>query len=334
MKRILKVIGFSIGGLVLAVILGAVILFLATRGEYDVPATVMDDPALPAIEVNGVRLHAETFGIPDNPVVIVLHGGPGGDYRSLLGLRDLADEYFMVFYDQRGAGLSERVEEDRLELDDYLSELDSIVDRYGGGDRVMIIGHSWGAMLLSGYLGYAPEKVSKAVLAEPGFLNSGEMRDWMDYQARFYRDFGYLRFALRTGFEARHVKGPDGHAGDDYLFSKVLHYFLNHPDNPYHCPGEPYDAPSWRFGAAASRAGRATPPREIDRLEIGAERFGNPVLFLAGECDTWIGPELQARHAEMYTDARLTVISEAGHDMFRDNPEAAIAAVRDFLNRR
>jgi proline iminopeptidase len=77
----------------------------------------------------------------------------------------------VILYDQRGAGLSQRVEADQLKLSEYLKELDAVVDYYGKGEPVRIIGHSWGAMLLSGYLGYAPEKVAKAVLAEPGFLN-------------------------------------------------------------------------------------------------------------------------------------------------------------------
>ena len=74
-----------------------------------VPKTVDEDPALPRIEVAGTLLHAEAFGDPTAPTVMVLHGGPGGDYRSLLPLRALADDgYRVVFWDQRGAGLSQR----------------------------------------------------------------------------------------------------------------------------------------------------------------------------------------------------------------------------------
>jgi pimeloyl-ACP methyl ester carboxylesterase len=39
-------------------------------------------------------------------------------------------------------------------------------------------------------------------------------------------------------------------------------------------------------------------------------------LYLAGECDTWIGPELQAKHTALYPNGELVVISKAGHDMF------------------
>ncbi len=64
-----------------------------------VPPTVAEDASLPAIEMNGSRFHAETFGNPANPVIVLLHGGPGGDYRSLRALsgrydgHSLADDY-------------------------------------------------------------------------------------------------------------------------------------------------------------------------------------------------------------------------------------------------
>src|SRR5262245_60802661 len=73
-----------------------------------VPRTVTEDPTLSQIEINGAHLHAEAFGDPNAPTVIVLHGGPGSDYRCLLPLQALAgDGYRVVFWDQRGAGLSE-----------------------------------------------------------------------------------------------------------------------------------------------------------------------------------------------------------------------------------
>lgn len=53
-----------------------------------VAPTVDDDPSLPALEVNGTRLHVEMRGSADAPVLLFLHGGPGGDYRYMLGLAD------------------------------------------------------------------------------------------------------------------------------------------------------------------------------------------------------------------------------------------------------
>src|SRR5262245_42590754 len=86
-----------------------------------VPRTVIEDPSLPQIQVNGTHLHAEAFGDPAAPTVIALHGGPGADYRSMLKLKALADEgYRVVFFDNRGAGLSQRHDSDTYKWGTYL----------------------------------------------------------------------------------------------------------------------------------------------------------------------------------------------------------------------
>ena len=327
----LKIPGLIMGVLMLTTVTGGIALFAPTDADYTVPATVVDDASLPSMKINGVQLHLETYGEPDQPVIIVLHGGPGADYRSLLGLKELADQYHVVFYDQRGAGLSERLSADELTIQDYLEELDAIVDHFGQGKPVYIIGHSWGAALASGYLGYAPQKVEKAVLAEPGYLNMEEMQEWLDNESRYTKTLRYFLVSFITGFRAQRIDGPDEYARNDYIYSKMITYFLNLPNNPYHCPGESYDAPHWRIGSIASDAIREESPEEINRLEKGAEVFQKPVLFLAGECDTWIGPDLQAKHVDLYTNAMLEVIPDAGHDMFWDNPQVTMNVIRDFL---
>src|SRR5687768_16857000 len=53
-----------------------------------VPRTVAEDASLPAIEMNGARFHVRTLGNPANPVIVFLHGGPGGDHRSMLRLAE------------------------------------------------------------------------------------------------------------------------------------------------------------------------------------------------------------------------------------------------------
>jgi len=63
-----------------------------------VPKTVTEDLTLPAIEINGAHLHAQAFGDPRAPTVMVLHGGPGSDYRNLLSLQALADDGYRVVF--------------------------------------------------------------------------------------------------------------------------------------------------------------------------------------------------------------------------------------------
>jgi proline iminopeptidase len=328
--RILKLVLIGLAAVSGVLVLAGIGLYFSTNGVYPVAATVSDDPGLERIEIAGIGLHSRVVGAEDAPVIVVLHGGPGGDFHSLEGFAALANTHRVVFYDQRGAGLSQRVPAEALTLDGYLAELDGVIEEVSPEAPVTLIGHSWGAMLASAYLGQAPDKVSRAVLIEPGFLDAGEMADWMAKSRALMLSPGFVWSALVAGFEAMHVDGPDAQARDDYQMGKIVHAFTDHPDNAYHCPSEPYDAPSWRFGALASRTASATPPEELDRLALGAS-FPRSVLFIAGACDTWIGPDLQAKHAARFANARLAVIDGAGHEVLWDQPEATLAEIRSFL---
>jgi len=97
MNRILKIIGLVILDLLLLAVVAAAGLYVATAEDYEVPATVSDDPDLLQVEIDGIKFHVQTLGDPATPAVIVLQGGPGGDYRSLLGLQELADDYNVIF---------------------------------------------------------------------------------------------------------------------------------------------------------------------------------------------------------------------------------------------
>lgn len=328
MKRLLK----FLAALGVLLVLAAAGLWVATRGDHAVAATVTDDPALPALDILGTRLHARSFGPQDGTAVIVLHGGPGGDHRSLLPLAALADDGFrVIFYDQRGAGLSERVADDALTLGGHLAELDAIADRFSPDAPVVLIGHSWGAMLASAFLGREPDRVARAVLIEPGFLSAAEAAAFMEAMQGYLRSPAALGEMLLAGFRASHVDGPDAAAANDFLVGQMVHWFAAHPDNPYHCPGTAWDSPSWRYGARAGQAVQAqASPADLDSLgDVAA--FTGPVLLMSGACDTWIGPDLQERHRARFTNAAHVVIEDAGHDVVDDQPGAALAAIRAFL---
>lgn len=321
------------GGAIGAFILAALGLYFATSGQYAVPATVVYNASLPQIEINGVRLHAETYGDPSNPVIIVLHGGPGGDFRSQLGAKSLADDNFVVFYDQRGAGLSERVPAEELTVPNYMAELDAVIDRYSPDRPVTLLGHSWGAMLATAYLGKAPEKVARAILLEPGFFTAEEMQDWTKEAKPYMSGAGFYGKAAIIAFQSLHVSGPDPSASQDYMMSEIIYEFVNHPENPYHCPGEDFDAPAWRFGATASQAAGKTGAAEVDLIAQGAESYPGPVLLLASACNDWLGEDAQRVHLGFFQNAELSIVPNSGHDLIWDNPDQTLPLIRSFLDR-
>lgn len=213
MKLILRLLkgGALLMGLLLA---AAVTLFVTTRNEASVPHTVATDPSLPRVEVNGAVFHSRTFGDPANPALIVVHGGPGGDFGYLLNLHRLEDDYFVVFYDQRGAGLSPRVDEAEHSLAASVADLHGIVRHYGQGRPVYLVGHSWGAMLVAAYIGQHPDAAAGAVLAEPGALDNAGLERFRAQQAAA-QGGDYYPALVRAIFASLHLDGPDAHAQND-----------------------------------------------------------------------------------------------------------------------
>lgn len=311
------------------------LLFLLTIGDYSVPGTVAEDPSLLSITVNSKVFHAEAFGDPAKPAVIIVHGGPGWDYRGLLPLKGLSDEYYVVFYDQQGTGLSPRVDPGELTLESTLQDLDSIVDHFGRGRKVDLIGHSWGAMLVSGYLGMHPEKVDHAVLAEPGFLTTEMMKmSGVKFGPRW--EAGFLLRAAKAWFQSLHIKGPDKYAATDYFLGQVAPF----ANTEYYCNGVVPNAATlhWRTGSQASQAILNSAMDENNNIHIDLikdiQRFTSPVLFLATECNRLTGISHQEKQAIFFPNAKIRIIKGSGHSMFGEKPEESIGIVRDYLKDR
>lgn len=336
-KRILKIVGFSLLGIIGLVVVAIMGLFVATRGSYSVPATVEDDPTLPSVTIDGVTFHAETFGDPNDPVVVVVHGGPGGDYGYLLNLHKLEDDYYVVFYDQRGAGLSPRVSADELTLQSSVDDLHRIVTHYGGGEPVRVIGHSWGAMLAAAYVGQHPDSVTQVVLAEPGAMDNAGLERFNARQAESLRSADYYRLLVPTIFESLRLEGPDNQAQVDYIYGKMSANFVNTAASGYQCEGEGETAvapnvpvPPSRFGTTAYQTLFGI-ENDLSPIADNAGNYDGDVLFIASECNSFIGVDFQREQMQQFPQAELAIIADAGHEMFGENPAASLAAVREFF---
>ena len=300
-----------------------------------VPRTVTEDASLPAIELNGLRFHAETFGNPANPVIVFLHGGPGGDYRQLLRLAErfggwsLADEYHLVFWDQRGSGLSARVGKHALTIEQYTADLDALVDLYSPGRPVYLIGESWGGMFATQYINERPGRVAGAVLIEPGPLEGATMErlkddiNPLDFGSEWLNDIAWHGQFLSA----------DDHERMDFerLLGERDHQpkFHNSRTNP---------APSWRMGAAASRYimedGQSSAGRFDYDFTTNLDAFTTPVLFIAGAWSEVLGASLQQEQIERYPSATLAVVTGAGHDVAWIRTLEVLTHIRNYLDAR
>ncbi|MCK8520099.1 alpha/beta hydrolase [Aquimarina sp. D1M17] len=87
--------------------------------------------------------------------LITLHGGPGGlglDLRVDAFKNRIEKEYAVVYFDQRGSGMSQgSFSENELNIDimaeDVLALVKVLKHKYGNDARFFLMGHSWGGAL-------------------------------------------------------------------------------------------------------------------------------------------------------------------------------------------
>lgn len=102
--------------------------------------------------VPGGRIYWRKFGAGGKTPLLTLHGGPGSSHQYLLPLQALADERPVIFYDQLGCGRADAPEEDSAySIQRSVDEVDAVRAALGL-DRVVLLGHSWGALLAVEYL--------------------------------------------------------------------------------------------------------------------------------------------------------------------------------------
>jgi proline iminopeptidase len=293
-----------------------------------VPKTVDQDPTLPRIDVAGALMHAEAFGPTAAPTVIVLHGGPGSDYRNLLPLRALADDGYRVqFWDQRGCGLSQRFDADFYTMPGYLEDLHQLVEQtVAPGQPFVFIGHSWGAMYATWFIneyGDYGGRLRGAILSDPGGFTKAELDDFL---TRYMAAFDFTGEQLNDAFWSEQFMSADDHARADYLRGMMVLGGVpsEHPD-----PANP--APFWRQGAVVSNALFKQAEDKGFDWTTRLAGFAHQVLFLRSSLDTAHTLAQQQTLAAHFPDAQIITMANVGHDMIWQRPDEYIARTRDYF---
>lgn len=280
-----------------------------------VPKTVDQELSLPSITVGGAKLHSEAFGKETDPIIFILHGGPGADYRYLLKCKAFASQgYRVVFYDQRGSGLSQRFPSSSYtSVNTFVDELGEVIKYYRKlpNQKVFLLGHSWGGMLATAYVNANPEAVDGLVIGEAGGFIWKDILDYVgrsrsiSFSSETFNDFTYYDQFI-TGDKNQHeildYKYALASAGD------------GRKDNPIGNE-EMSSLPFWRYGSVVNTRLFELGSEEKPNWTTNLSKFTTKVLFIYSENNRAYGLDHAKKVSSAYPNVTLFKALGAGHDM-------------------
>jgi proline iminopeptidase len=299
-----------------------------------IPPTIENDPSLEFIQINGYKFHVKTFGEKSNPPILIVHGGPGGDSNYLYPLKELSKNYYVIFYDQRGTGLSPRVPKEDLTLESSMNDLIQIIEHYRSNGKIRLIGHSWGAMLVIGYLGRHGDRVSHAVVVEPGILNTSSAIEFVS-QIKKNQSISDILYLVGSILKTPFVAVLDGHERFDYVMTKILN--RNRPGGIYQCKNDSMPDNSFVRAGYDSFSNMLKPvmddPKKfVTDLTLGISNYKGQLLMISSEC-SFIGYSYQERlHIPFMppSTVHLKAVS-MGHNMLTLNSAWSVGIINDFF---
>jgi pimeloyl-ACP methyl ester carboxylesterase len=276
------------------------------------------------IEPN-VRLFVDVEGaslVPDGPLMrkkpslILLHGGPGSDHSGFKpAFSCLADIAQVVYYDHRGHGRSDPRPKEEWTLDTFADDVVKLCDALGV-TKPIVLGQSFGGFVAQRYIARHPEHPAKVILSSTS-ANLGLAR-----KLKMFERLG--------GSEARDVAERFWTAPDEsswVAYRRVCRplYSTVAPANDDAAQRAIFDKDilfAWAGGE-----------QQIMNLLPGLARAQCPVLVLAGELDPVCPLEDSRDIADALPErwVQFTQFRGSGHGVWRDDPDAAFARLRQFI---
>jgi pimeloyl-ACP methyl ester carboxylesterase len=292
----------------------------------------MRDSSSEFINVRGVRLHVRRWGAPDAPMLFMLHGWMDVSASFQFVVDALGDGWQVLAPDARGFGLSAWPVAERggghYWFQDYLADLDVLLDHYAPHGEVNLVGHSMGANVVGLYAGVRPGRVRRVVDLEGFGLAAGDPERSPARIAQWLDD-------LRAPPELR------SYATLDEVAAR-----LNRTNPRLAWPRARFLAQHWskegddgRFHLLADPAHKLRGPllyrldevmavwSQVRAKVLHVEAAHSPTLAsIAGDVPL---DQFKARFAA-FPDWREEIIEDAGHMLHHDQPERVAALIAQF----
>lgn len=332
------------GGLGL-IVAAVVALAIVSAIVYQLAATRRDARDFPPpgqmIRVDGCQLHTQVAGEGKPPVVF-----EAGIAATALSWRLVQNEVASfaqtISYDRAGLGWSDPLS-GRCDLGSILGQLHALLDQTGIARPRILVGHSFGGLLVLAYAARFPSEVAGLVLVDPA--GASEWADpthanramlargiFLSRVGQTLAHLGVVRFALNLAVKgsatiprlvARASSGRGGAAFTERMIGEVRKL----PRDAWKGVQLHWSDPKC-FDASAHHL-RSLP--EIARAVLReAPAIEAPMIVLSAGNSS---PAQRADHERLVREARrarLEIVEDSGHWILLDRPDAVVRAIRQL----
>ncbi|MFT7056298.1 MAG: proline iminopeptidase [Roseivirga sp.] len=278
------------------------------------------------VPINGTELFYKTMG-KGEPLVIV-HGGPVLDHSYFLPhFEALAEQYQLVFYDQRASGRSlASVDSASMKIDVFIDDIEGIRKALNV-DKINLFGHSWGGLLAMRYASKYSKNIDKLILSNsiPPSVSDWQAEGQAVGQRATASDIKERQAIIQAG--GLQLEDPS-EAIEKLLRISFRPLMADTANLKYLRLYVPKDY------LARSKTFSLLGPELMDfNLYPNLAKLTFPTMVIYGNREPAV--YLHAvKMAETFSNGELAVIDGAGHYPFVENPTDFNKAILDFLNKK
>jgi pimeloyl-ACP methyl ester carboxylesterase len=276
------------------------------------------------IATNGIHLHVVTDGPTDGPLVILLHGFPEFWYSWRRQIPFLAGKGFRVWApDQRGYNDSDKPKGiAAYNIDTLSDDVIGLIDA-AGRDKVLLVGHDWGAAVAWWTAMRHPERFHKLGILNvphPVVMQKHLRGNLAQLKKSWYILFFQLPFLPELMFTRDNGKSMAA------MLQKTSR------------PGAFTDEDLGRYREAWAKPGAVTAMINWYRAFLWTKphrpesiRIKVPTRLIWGAHDMALGREMAQPSIDLCDKGELIFLEDATHWVHHDEPDRVNALLEEFL---
>ena len=313
-------------------------------------------PSTEYFETNHLRqylLHTRS-NRPDAPVMLLVHGGPGGPdsntaYQYQIWWQDL---FHLISWDQRGCGKTLAANGQPpaypVTVPELLCDMHGIIEHIKtsyGVDRIFVFGHSWGTVLGTLYTLEHPENVA-------AYIGAGQFCNFFRNEIAAYAKTKEVVEAAGSRRDLAKLESilpyPDRPMDPDSVVVKKKMPVLKRLQARYNIAGKVTTeliriylrSPAFRisdFSMFSKKAAGYSKDLlrfvfDFEILDCGV-KYEAPVFYILGDRDYQTAAPVAMEYFESIEAPlkQLFLLPDAGHGMMYDQPEAFAQALNEII---